>query len=435
MRGALKYQSVRGPVVAGLVTLVVLVGGFGGWSVFSNLAGAIVTSGQLEVDRNRQIVQHLDGGVIAEILVDEGDLVAKGDVLIRLDSAVLESNLVITEGQLFEIIARRGRLVAERDEIDEVRFDPELIEIAKTKPEVADIVAGQNRLFEARRASMDQEVNQLGKRRIQISDQIAGLDAQKAALNTQLELISEELVNQQTLLDKGLAQASRVLSLRREQASLSGRVGGLSADKAQAYGRITEIDIEILKLGTGQREEAITQLRDLQYRELELAENRRATLEQLSRLDITAPVSGIVYGMQVVTPRSVLRAADPVLYLVPQDRPLVIAVQVQPIHVDQIHLGQEVTLRFSAFDQRETPELIGVVTQISADAFRDEGTHVAYYRAEIELTEGEQARLPDNATLIPGMPVEAFIRTADQAPIFYLVKPLTDYFTRAFRES
>jgi HlyD family secretion protein len=431
----LKYQSVRGPVVAGLVTLVVLVGGFGGWSVFSNLAGAIVTSGQLEVDRNRQIVQHLDGGVIAEILVDEGDLVAKGDVLIRLDSAVLESNLVITEGQLFEIIARRGRLVAERDEIDEVRFDPELIEIAKTKPEVADIVAGQNRLFEARRASMDQEVNQLGKRRIQISDQIAGLDAQKAALNTQLELISEELVNQQTLLDKGLAQASRVLSLRREQANLSGRVGGLSADKAQAYGRITEIDIEILKLGTGQREEAITQLRDLQYRELELAENRRATLEQLSRLDITAPVSGIVYGMQVVTPRSVLRAADPVLYLVPQDRPLVIAVQVQPIHVDQIHLGQEVTLRFSAFDQRETPELIGVVTQISADAFRDEGTHVAYYRAEIELTEGEQARLPDNATLIPGMPVEAFIRTADQAPIFYLVKPLTDYFTRAFRES
>ncbi len=435
MRETKGYRSVRGPMIVGILALIVLVVGFGGWAVFSRLAGAIVASGQLEVDRNRQIVQHLDGGVIAEILVDEGDLVAANDLLIRLDATVLASSLAVNESQLFEIVARINRFEAERDNLNAIEFDAELRDLAVISADVADVVQGQQRLFEARTMSMSQEVDQLGKRRTQIADQIMGIDAQKAALSRQLELINEELVNQQALLDKGLAQASRVLALQREEASLSGQVGELVASRAQAEGRITEIDIEILKLDTTRREEAITQLRDVQYREIELRENRRVIQDQLERLDIRAPVSGIVYGLQVVTPRSVLRPADPVLYLIPQDRPLVIAAQVEPIHIDQLHLGQDVVLRFSTFDQRETPELNGTVTQISADAFQDETTGATYYRAEIELSEGERARLPENATLIPGMPVEAYIRTEDRAPIHYFVKPLTDYFVKAFRES
>ncbi|WP_243611917.1 HlyD family type I secretion periplasmic adaptor subunit [Shimia aestuarii] len=426
--------SARTPLTIGFVALLILVGGFGSWSVFSELSGAVIASGRIEVDQNRQVVQHPDGGVVEEILVDEGDLIEAGQTLIRLDSTLLASNLAIVEGQLYELMARRGRLTAERDESAEVVFDDELLEIARNNPNVQDILDGQRRLFRARLDSLDREVDQLGKRRGQIADQVRGIEAQQEALEVQLALIVEELVDQRSLLAKGLAQASRVLSLQREEASLSGRVGELAATRAQALGRITEIEIEIIKLSTRRREEAITRLRDLQYRELELAEQRRALREQLARLDITAPVSGIVYGLRVFTPRSVIRAADPVLFIVPQDRPLVIAAQVPTIHVDKVFTGQEVILRFSALDQRNTPELFGAVTKVSADAFTDEQTGISYYRTEIVLQDGEIEKLPDNARLVPGMPAETYLRTGDHAPIAYLLKPLTDYFVKAFRE-
>jgi HlyD family secretion protein len=293
---------------------------------------------------------------------------------------------------------------------------------------------GQQRLFEARGASIAQAIEQLDKQQDQISDQITGITAQQRAMDAQLELIEKELVDQQSLFDRGLAQVSRVLSLQRESARMNGTVGELAANSAQARGRITEIDIEILNLQSQRREEAITQLRDIQSRELELRERRRALLERMSRLDVKAPLSGIVYDLRVFARRSVIRPADPVLYIIPQDRPLVINARVEPIDIDKLTIGQDVTLRFSALDQRQTPELTGTVKLISADAFEDENTRQSYYRAEIVLSEGEQARLPADTTLLPGMPVEAFIRTEDRSPLAYLVKPLTDYFTKAFRE-
>ena len=262
----------------------------------------------------------------------------------------------------------------------------------------------------------------------------AWIEAQQTSLTRQLELIAKELADQQSLLDRGLAQATRVLALQREEARLTGTMGALESQKAQASGRVTEIDIEILRLTAARREEAITNLRDLQYRELELHEQRRALIDRLTRMDITAPVAGIVYDLKVFARRSVVRPADPVLFIVPQDRPLIINAQVEPIHIDKLYLGQEVTLRFSALDQRQTPELLGEVVKISADAFVDEGTKLSFYRAEIVLSEGEQARLPPDTVLIPGMPVEAFIRTEDRTPIDYLTKPFTDYFAKAFRE-
>jgi HlyD family secretion protein len=237
------------------------------------------------------------------------------------------------------------------------------------------------------------------------------------------------------LLDRGLAQVSRVLSLQREEARLRGSMGELSANKAQAEGKITEIEIEVLKFGTKRREEAITRLRDLQFRELELREQRRALTDRLARLDIRAPLSGIVYGMQFFAPRSVIKPADPVLYLVPQDRPLIITARVEPIHIDQLFVGQDVTLRFSALDQRTTPELFATVGKVSADAFEDQNTGMTFYRTEMVLNEGEIDRLPEGTILIPGMPVETYIRTRDQSPMAYLIKPLADYFIKAFRET
>jgi HlyD family secretion protein len=426
--------SVRRPLITGFVTLFLLIGCFGAWSVMTTITGAIVASGRIEVEQNRQIVQHPDGGVVDSIHVVEGQAVKAGDLLLRLDGAAVKSELAIVEGQFFEIIARRGRLEAERDEKDSITFMPELLDVAKTRADVAELLDGQRRLFVARRDSMAQEADQLSKRNGQIVSQITGVDAQSKALVLQLDLINQELASQQELLDKGLAQASRVLSLQREAARLDGQVGELAATRAQSEGRMTELDIEVLKLGATRREEANTQLRDIGYRELELAERRRALIERVARLDIVAPVSGIVLGLQVTTPRAVLRAADTVLHLVPQDRPLVIAAQVQPIHIDQISIGQPVKLVFSAFPSRTTPELFGHITVISADSLTDQRTQMPYYRAEIVPDAGEMEKLK-GLTLLPGMPVEAFIRTGERTPLAYLIKPFTDYFARAFRES
>ena len=419
----------------GIFAMVLLLGGFGSWATMTQISGAIIASGQIEVDQNRQIVQHPDGGVVSEIFVDEGDTVAAGQLLLSLDPTLETSELSIIQGQLFELMARRGRLTAERDGLDRINFDQRLIERAKLDPEINELMQGQENLFQARRASNAQQVEQLSKRKAQIANQIQGITAQQGALAIQLELIEQELADQQTLLDRGLAQASRVMALQRSQAELIGDVGGLTARQAESEGRITEIDIQIAGLETARREGAISRLRDQQYRVLELEERFSALNERLSRMDIRAPVSGVVYGLSVFTPRSVIRAAEPVLYLIPQDRPLVITVQVPPIHIDQVFVGQNAVLRFSALDQRSTPELFGKVVKVSPDAFTDETSRMSYYRAEILLDTGETDRLPASVTLIPGMPVEAFIRTQDRTPLAYLIKPLSDYFAKAFREN
>ncbi|MEL7254211.1 MAG: HlyD family type I secretion periplasmic adaptor subunit [Pseudomonadota bacterium] len=429
-----QWYTPRKPLIVGFLALLVLVGGFGTWGALANIAGAVISGGQVEVDQNRQIVQHLDGGVVGSIEVDEGQMVEAGDVLVRLDATSLKSQLSIAESQLFEIMARRGRLEAARDGSEEIVFDDMLIDAAKTDAAILDLMEGQVRLSEARRETKAREADQLSKRRVQISDQIAGIEAQLQALAQQIELIGQELKTQQDLLNRGLAQMPRVLALQREEASLAGRLGELEAEKAQAEGRRTEIDIELLKLQAGEREQAITELRDLQFRELELREQRIALMDQIDRLDIVAPVSGVIYGLTVHAPRAVLRPAEPVLYLVPQDRPLVITADVDPVHVDLLFVGQTVSLRFSALDQSRTPELFGELIGISADTFQDEVTGVSYYRAEVTLPPEERARLDPDVELRPGMPVEVFIRTDDRTPIGYLVKPLADYFARAFRE-
>jgi HlyD family secretion protein len=426
--------SAKLPVILGLIALVILVGGFGTWGVMANIKGAIIATGRIEVDQNRQVIQHPDGGVVEAIMIGEGERVEKGQTLIKLDPTLLASQLTITEGQLFELIARRGRLEAERDGRDTITFDPELIEVAKTRPQLQQLMDGQLRLFETRIFSNSQAIEQLEKRKSQIANQVEGIRAQQDALVLQLDLLKTELDNQQELLDKGLAQAARVLSLRREDARLRGSVGELAASAAENEGRITEADLEILRLDTTRKEEAITALRDLQFREFELQEERLNIKEQLSRLEISSPVSGLVYGLTVFAERSVIRPADPLLFIVPQDRPLVITGEISPINIDEVHVGQDVTMRFATFDARETPEVFGTVTTISGDVFSDQATGRNYYRIEMKLNEGELARLGD-VDLVPGMPVDGFIQTADRSPIAYLVKPLTDYFNKAFRES
>ncbi|MCK0168405.1 HlyD family type I secretion periplasmic adaptor subunit [Jannaschia sp. S6380] len=430
-----RFLRSRSPLIVGFLTIALLLGGFGGWGVMAQIAGAVVAPGRIVVDRNRQVVQHPDGGVVEEILVEEGDRVAEGDVLARLDLSLLQSELTIVEGQLREMAARRGRMEAERDDLETITFDADLLEAAESQPSVAAIVDGQTRLFEARRDSLARAVEQLRNQRLQLDNQVDGIDAQMVALERQQELIGDETSNQEILLERGLTQASRLLNLQREEARLAGALGDLVSQRAQAMERIAELEIEELRLFTQRREESITRLRDLEATEMEFAERQRALAKQLDRLEIRAPVSGVVYDLQVFGRRSVIQPAQTVLYLVPQDRPLIIESRVDPINVDEVYVGQEVVLRFSAFDMRSTPDLFGSVTQVSPDAFVDDQNGTSFYRVEIQLPEEELTKLPEGRTLVPGMPVDAFIRTEDRSPLAYLLSPLAGYFQKAFRDS
>jgi HlyD family secretion protein len=425
---------VRGPLLTGLLALVVLLGVIGVWSVRTTLSGAVVASGMVVVESNRQVVQHPEGGVVGEIAARDGDVVEVGQTLIRFDDTLLRSELAILDTQLIELQARKARLEAEAQGDEAIVFPAALLELAEVNPEATAQVRGQEDLFSARSQTLGQEAQQLDEQIRQIENQIEGTQAQLTALGTQEDLIVGELEDQESLFDRGLVPVGRVIELRREAARLAGEIGKLTSDVAQLRGRIAGIEIEKLRLGTARREEAIVTLRDVQFREIELTERRLGLQERLSRLEVRSPVSGVVYGQQVFAVQSVVQAGAPIMYIIPQDRPLLVEARIPSVHVDEISLGQEAVLRFTALDMRRTPEVTGIVTGISADVIVDERTGVNFYEVQLILREEDIAKL-DGQVLLPGMPVEAFIRTEDRTPISYLTKPLTDYFSRAFRES
>ncbi|NNE80296.1 MAG: HlyD family type I secretion periplasmic adaptor subunit [Silicimonas sp.] len=422
--------SARLPLIVGITALVLLVGGIGVWSVRTQIAGAIIATGMIVVENNRQVVQHAEGGVVGEINARDGDLVKAGDLLLRLDDTLLKSELAIAEHQLTELRARRARLEAERDGADKVSFPNDPI----GGDAGLEQIEGQRKLFHARRETHAREISQINERIAQTGNQTEGTKAQLNALRIQEDLVLEELKDQESLLQKGLVQASRVSTLRREAARIAGEIGKLRSDVAQFRGQIAAFEIEKLKLANARQETAISELRDIQYRELELSERRLSLVERLSRLDLRAPVSGIVYGSAIFAEKAVVQPAEPLMYLVPQDQPLIVAARIEAIHVDQVHVGQAATLRFTAFNQRLTPEVTGQVTAISADVFQDDVTGLNYYRVELIPLKGELPKI-ETQKLLPGMPVEAYLRTRDRTPMSYLTKPLTDYFGRSFRES
>ncbi len=423
---------VRRFMMIGAIALAVLVGGFGLWSVLAQINGAIVSNGQVALRNNRQVVQHPSGGVVADILVTEGDLVARGDILIRLDAAQIQSDLAMVEAQYFALLARRARLEAERDDTTTLIFDPMLLQTANT--EFAALMAGQKQLFAARQETALHFADQLAQRRAQIASQITGIRAQQAALATQHALTLRELADQQSLLRNGLTQTSRVLALQREDAVLSGRSGELIALAAQAAERMAEIDLQLQSIGSSRREEALGELRDVQTAEMELAERRQALIRDLARRDIRAPVSGFIHDLRVFAPQSVIRPAEHILFVIPRDEPLVIVSPVETSDIDRVFVGQDVILRFSAVSQRRLPDLSGSVTRLSADVFRDENTGLAHYRTEIAIQHDNIGHLPADLRLLPGMPVDVFIQTGARRPLDYLLEPLAYYFRRSLRD-
>jgi HlyD family secretion protein len=425
-------RSLRKHLVAGLSILALLGGGMGGWAATAELSGAVVAAGLVVVDTHVKKVQHPTGGVVGEIRVRDGDRVDAGDLVVRLDETITRANLAVVTKSLDELSAQRGRLEAERDRLPTIKVSSEL-QARSSDQAVAELIAGEQRLFELRREARDGLVAQLKQRTGQLHEQIAGLQEQTNAKSEEIRLIQDELVGVEELWRKNLVPISRVTALKREETRLKGERGQLIATVAQVHGKISENDLQIIQIDQELRSEVAKELREIQAKTAELVEKRVAAEDQLKRIDIRAPQAGVVHQSAVHTVGGVIAGGDPLMLIVPEADDLAIEVKIQPQDIDQLKIGQEAVLRLSAFSQRTTPEIRGRISRIAADLSQDQKTGAAFYTARIEASETELARLKD-LKLVPGMPVEAFVQTGERTALSFITKPLSDQLHRAWRE-
>lgn len=425
-------RSMRGLILTGCVGLVLFAGTVGVWAVATTLSGAVIAGGQFVVTGNVKKVQHATGGIVGELKVREGDRVEQDQVLIRLDDTLTRANLQVVTKQLNELTTRRGRLQAERDGKEQITFAAELI-ARQGEPEIAELVASEQSLFEARRAARDGQKAQLAQRIDQLGDEIAGLKAQQTARDQQARLIEEELSGIRWLYAKNLVALNRRAALEREAARLEGQKGQLIAAVAQAEGKIAETRLQIIQIDASLREDVMKELREIQAKSAELVERRIAAEDQLRRVDIRSPSTGFVHQLAVHTIGGVITPAEPAMLIVPAEDSLQVEARINPPDIDQIALDREARVKIHAFNQRTTPELTGKITRISADTSRDQQTGVAYYTVRITIPAAEFARLGANH-VSAGMQAEVFVRTEDRTPFEYIVKPLKDQIAKAFRE-
>lgn len=423
-------------ITFGTVLSVGLVVGVGAWSAVAMISGAVIAPAELRVEGERKTIQHLEGGVVSEILINDGDTVEAGEVLMRLDPTALAAQLEVVEGQLDELNARKFRLEAEMTDAPSMTPDADFRQRMSDRPTARKLFDGQITLFNARRETMTARIEQLEGRIDQTREEIAGAEAQIVALDRQLVLIGEELEAQRSLFERGLTEKSKVIQLDRENARLSGERGQLQSEVARLRGRISELEINILETANTRREEAISTLRDLSARIAELSENRTATRQSLDRVDIRAPLAGVVLDMTVNTIGGVVSPAADLMDIVPTDRTLIVEARISPLDRDRIWPNQPARVRFVNFNQRSTPEIDGAVWRIGADKLTDERTGQGYFPVKIRVSDEEFARLRESidAELVPGLPAEVQIQTGERSAASYLLKPLTDQLQRAFRE-
>lgn len=424
--------SVRSYLIGSVVLGLVLFGGVGGWAAMANIAGAVFAVGEVVVDGRSHAVQHPDGGLIERVQVRDGDPVAEGDVLFVLDPTRLRASHTILTMQVAEHQARRARLRAERDQQPSISFPSELKQSGDD--EVIDLLRSERALFEARQIFHAGQVDQLRQRIGQTGDEITGLDAQRIAKIEEIALIGEELDALDTLLDQGLVEASRVLALERAAAQLAGERGAFTAQIAQAEGQISELELQILQLANDRQTQVLAELNETTSRLAQLSEELADVEERLDRLVVRAPLAGIVHELALTSRGALVSAERTVLQLVPIQNLLIIEARVAPQDVDQVTIGSIANLRFSAFNQRTTPELKGTVTHLSADRSVNEQSGEVWYTARLSVADGELARLGDDIALLPGMPVDVLIQTEERTVLSYLVKPITDHIARAFIE-
>jgi len=425
-------RSIRLHLVAGLAVVAVLAGGLGGWASTQQISGALIAPGQIVVESNVKKVQHPTGGVVGELRARDGDVVKNGDIVVRLDDTVTKANLAIVTKNLDAALARAARLEAEQCGLDNIKFPPQLTDRA-ADPEVAAVIASESKLFDVRVTGRAGQKAQLSERIRQLKEEIEGLSAQERAKEQEIALVQQELSGVRDLYEKRLVQISRLTTLERDAARLNGERAQYVAARAQAKGKITETELQIIQVDRDVVSEVSKDLRETNDKIGELIERKVTAEDQLRRIDIRAPQDGIVEQSTVHTVGGVITAGDAIMLIVPQTDDLQVEAKVNPQDIDKLQVGQKTLLRLSAFNQRTTPELNGFVSRVSPDVTTEQRTGQSYYTIRVSMPPQEIARLGD-VKLIPGMPVEAFVQTGERTLISYLMKPLSDQLMRTFRE-
>lgn len=421
--------SMRGRVVLGSLFALLLVGGVGGWAATSKLSGAIVSPGSVLVDGEVKAVQQIDGGIVEEIDVRDGDQVTLGQVLLRLDDVQIRVERDILVGQRGQLRGRQARLLAERDLLETVSFPDGF---ATSFPEARVVMQGEQQLFDGglrtRKSQKDQLISQIA----QLGDEINGLLAQQKAQADELALAERERTGIADLAGRKLIEGTRLTSADRDIARMSGQMGAIRSNIARAQGKIGETRLQILAIDETARNDAQRELRTVESQLGEVEDRLRATEARLARTEVRSPATGTVNELAIHTVGGVIVPAQTLMTIVPSDATLAIEFHVAPNDIDQIDVGQDARLRFTSFNRRTTPEIAARVSRVSAAATKDATTGQHYYVAQVQVV-GNLSAL-GGRRLVPGMPVEVYVQTQEQVAIAYFLKPVTDQIMRAFRE-
>ena len=432
-RGYSNLHSINRHLLIVAVVSATLVLSIGGWAGTAELNGAVIARGIVVVDSNVKKVQHPTGGVVAALNVREDQHVNAGDILVSLDATQSKANFAIYSKELNELLARQARLEAEKEGTKIITFPDELLSKEKTDTEIARILEGERKLFGLRLQARTGQKAQLVEQVNQLQEESAGLDDQITAKRQESDLIKEELQGVLELWRKQLVPIIRVNSLKREATKLEGERGQLLASKAATAGKISEIQLKIISIDDDARSKVAEELSNVRAKISELSERKFSAEDQLNHIDLRAPQSGRVHQLKIHTVRGVIAAGETIMLIVPQNDALSVEAKVSPNDIDELGPGQAALLRFSAFNMRTTPELNGSVSSIAPDQTEDQRTGVPFYAVRIAISDAEVKKL-QGLKLIPGMPVEVFLQTGSRTTLSYLLKPLMDQITRAFRE-
>lgn len=426
-------DGVRSALLASLAVMALLVFGGGLWAGTATLSGAVLASGTVVVDSNAKKIQHATGGTVGEIFVKDGDRVERGALLLRLDETLVRASLQIVTKQLDEIAVRRMRLAAEQDGAA-VLTPPRALESRRAEAEISALITAERKLFESRHDARMGQKAQLRERIAQLRQEVDGLAAQQWAKGREIDLIGKELDGAEKLWSQNLMPITKLTAIQRDAARIEGERAQLRAQQAQTAGRISEIELQIIQLDQDMRTEVMKDLREATAKEAELAERRVAAENQLRHIEIRAPQSGLVHQLAVHTVGGVVAQGETLMLIIPEQDALVVEAKVAPQDIDHVRPGQPANIRFTAFDQRTTPEFEAEVTRIAADLTKDQQTGVTYYVARLRLNPLPENDGASRLRLVPGMPAEVHIRTGERTALSYFLKPLRDQFARAFTE-
>ena len=428
-------RELRGPIAAGILVVGFFFGGFGWWTSSAPLAGAVIAPGVISPDGSRRTVQHLEGGIIRAILIDDGSIVRKDDPLIVLEDVQARASFDVLQTRFHTLAATQARLIAEQAGAARIRFPDWLVEVATNYSTALEAMSAQRQLFETRARALADRKGILGQQVAQLHEEIAGVKAQIGADSRQIDLILEEIKGVEHLYSKGLERKTRLLALQRAHTDIEGDRAERGARIARAQQAIGEAELQIIAQETALLDAINEELSDTQSELAEVEQRLAASRDVLERTMITAPIDGTVVELRFHTPGGVVGSGEPILDIVPQNEELLVDVRISPMDIDVVEPRLPAQILLPAFKQRHMPRIEGNVRHVSADAIVDPQTKQSFFQARIEVDRTHLAELEPTIELAPGMPAEVYIMTGERTLLDYLLRPLYDSLRRAFRET